>query len=213
MAGSQTKLKPGVVTGKDYKTLVDACKAGGYALPAVNQTSSATVNATLEAAAKYKSDIIIQVSNGGAGFIAGQRFPDSNLGKVLGAVALARHVHTLAEHYGICVVLHTDHANKKLVPWVEGILDHSEAHFRETGKPLFSSHMLDLSEESLEFNLETSTRILKRMTPMGVGLEIELGITGGEEDGIGGAFDDCRCAQYRPRWRSSLRHRGEPYAP
>ena len=190
MAGSQIKLKPGVVTGKDYKTLVDACKAGGYALPAVNQTSSATVNATLEAAAKYKSDIIIQVSNGGAGFLAGQRFPDSNLGKVLGAVALARHVHTLAEHYGICVVLHTDHANKKLVPWVEGILDHSEAHFRETGKPLFSSHMLDLSEESLEFNLETSTRILKRMAPMGVGLEIELGITGGEEDGIGGAFDD-----------------------
>jgi fructose-bisphosphate aldolase class II len=178
-------LKPGVVTGSDYLALVKACKAGGYALPAVNVVSSGTVNAVMEAAAKNKADVIVQLSNGGAEFYAGKGCPDSFKAKVLGAVAAARHVHLLAEQYGICVVLHTDHANKKLVPWVEAMLDHGEQFFRETGKPLFSSHMLDLSEESIDENLSESARLLTRMAKMGMSLEIELGVTGGEEDGVG----------------------------
>ncbi|MCW5700559.1 MAG: class II fructose-bisphosphate aldolase, partial [Rhodospirillales bacterium] len=183
-------LKPGVVTGDEYNTLVAACKEGNYALPAVNVTSSNTVNAVLEAAAKNQSDIIIQLSNGGAQFYAGQGFPDGSLAKVLGAVSAARHVHMMAEHYGVCVVLHTDHANKKLIPWVEGLLDHGEAFFKETGKPLFSSHMLDLSEEPIDWNLGECARVLGRMAKIGMSLEIELGVTGGEEDGIGGEFDE-----------------------
>ena len=187
---SGVALKPGVVTGDDYRTLVAACKAGAYALPAVNVTSSHTINAVLEAAAKAKSDVIVQLSNGGAQFYAGQGFPDGSLAKVLGAVAAAKHVHMLAAHYGICVVLHTDHANKKLIPWVEGLLDYGEQHLKETGAPLFSSHMLDLSEEPLEWNIDECARVLKRMAALGMNLEIELGVTGGEEDGIGGEFDE-----------------------
>jgi len=187
---TKTALKPGVVTGKDYETLVSACKESGYALPAVNVTSSSTVNAVLEAAAKAKGDVIIQLSNGGAQFYAGQGMADGDQAKVLGAVSCAQHVHLLAEHYGVCVVLHTDHANKKLIPWIDSLLDWGEKFFKETGKPLFSSHMLDLSEESMEFNLSESARVLERMSKMGMSLEIELGVTGGEEDGIGGEFDD-----------------------
>ena len=183
-------LKPGVVTGKDYETLVASCKAGHYALPAVNVTSTNTINAVLEAAAKAKGDVIVQLSNGGAQFYAGQGFPNGSLAKVLGAVSAARHVHMMAEHYGVCVVLHTDHANKKLIPWVEGLLDHGEAFHKETGKALFSSHMLDLSEEPLDWNLNECARVLKRMAKIGMSLEIELGVTGGEEDGIGGEFDE-----------------------
>lgn len=178
-------VKPGVVSGEDYKTLLKACKEGKYALPAVNVVNSNTVNAVLEAAAKNKSDVIIQASNGGAQFYAGKGFPDGDEGKVLGAVALAKHVHLLAEHYGVCVVLHTDHANKKLVPWVEKLLDHGEAFYKETGKPLYTSHMLDLSEETIEENISESARILKRMVPLDMSIEIELGVTGGEEDGVG----------------------------
>jgi fructose-bisphosphate aldolase class II len=184
------RLQPGVVTGEAYQTLVEACKAGGYALPAVNVTSSHTINAVLEAAAANQSDVIVQLSNGGAQFYAGLGLADGDRARVLGAVAAAKHVHMMAQHYGICVVLHTDHANKKLIPWVEGMLDYGEAFFKETGRPLFSSHMLDLSEEPLELNLNQCARILQRMTPMSMGLEIELGITGGEEDGLGGAYDD-----------------------
>ncbi len=182
-------LEPGVVTGEAYRNLVAACKAGGYALPAVNVTGTNTVNAVLEAAAVNRSDVIIQLSNGGAQFFAGKGFPDGDLAKVLGAVSAARHVHLVAEHYGVCVVLHTDHANRKLVPWVDALIDHGEAHLRETGKPLFSSHMLDLSEEPIEENLEECARVLKRMAPLGMSLEIELGVTGGEEDGVGADLD------------------------
>ncbi len=178
-------VKPGVVSGDDYKTLLKACKDGKYALPAVNVVNSNTVNAVMEAAAKNKSDVIIQASNGGAQFYAGKGFPDGDEGKVLGAVAMAKHVHMLAEHYGICVVLHTDHANKKLIPWVEKLLDHGEAFYKETGKPLYTSHMLDLSEETIEENISESARILKRMVPLDMSIEIELGVTGGEEDGVG----------------------------
>jgi len=183
-------LKPGVVTGQDYETLVAACKEGSYALPAVNVTGTNTINSVLEAAAKNKADVIIQLSNGGAQFYAGQGFPDGDKAKVLGAVSAARHVHMMAEHYGVCVVLHTDHANKKLIPWVEGLLDHGEEFFKETGKPLYSSHMLDLSEEPIDWNLNECARVLGRMAKMGMSLEIELGVTGGEEDGIGGEFDE-----------------------
>ena len=184
------KLKPGVVTGKDYLTLVTAAKAGGYALPAVNVSSSSTINAVLEAAAKNKADVIIQLSNGGAQFYAGQGMADGFQAKVLGAVSAALHTHLLAEHYGICVVLHTDHANKALIPWVDALLDHGEAYFKQHGKPLFSSHMLDLSEDSMEFNLNECARVLKRMAPLDMSLEIELGVTGGEEDGIGSELEE-----------------------
>ncbi len=178
-------LKPGVVTGKEYLALVKACKDGKYALPAVNVTGTNTVNAVLEAAAKNKSDVIIQLSNGGAEFYAGKGMADSFQAKVLGAVSAAQHVHLLAEHYGVCVVLHTDHANKKLVPWVEALLTHGEAYYKTHGKPLFSSHMIDLSEEPLHENIEISARILERAAKIDMSIEIELGCTGGEEDGVG----------------------------
>ena len=184
------QLKPGVVSGKNYLTLVAAAKAGGYALPAVNVSSSSTINAVLEAAAKNQADVIVQLSNGGAQFYAGQGMKDGFQAKVLGAVAAAMHVHLLAEHYGVCVVLHTDHANKALIPWVDALLDHGEAYFKQQGKPLFSSHMLDLSEESMEFNLNECARVLKRMAPLDMSLEIELGVTGGEEDGIGSELEE-----------------------
>ncbi|MCF6215985.1 MAG: class II fructose-bisphosphate aldolase [Emcibacter sp.] len=183
-------LKPGVVSGEDYITLVNACKDGGYALAAVNCVGTNSVNAVMEAAAKNKSDIIIQFSNGGAQFYAGQGMEDSFQAKVLGAVSAARHVHLLAEHYGICVVLHTDHANRKLVPWVDALIDHSEAHYKAHGRPLYTSHMLDLSEEDIDDNLGECARVLARMAKLDMSLEIELGITGGEEDGVGHDIDE-----------------------
>ena len=185
-----TKLKPGVVTGAEYSALVDACKDGGYALPAVNIVGTNSANAVMEAAAKAGSDVIIQLSNGGAQFFAGAGMPDGFQAKVLGAVSAAHHIHLLAEHYGVCVVLHTDHADKKLIPWVEGMLDHGEQHFEKAGRPLFSSHMLDLSADPIAFNLSESARLLERMNKIGMSLEIELGVTGGEEDGVGQELDD-----------------------
>lgn len=179
------KLKPGVVTGADYFTLLDACRTGGYALPAVNVVGTNSINAVLEAAAKNKSDVIIQLSNGGARFFAGEGCPDANAARVLGAVSAAQHVHTVAAAYGVCVVLHTDHADRSLLPWVNAMIDHGEAFMKRTGKPLFSSHMIDLSAEPLETNIEECAKVLKRMAPLGMSLEIELGVTGGEEDGIG----------------------------
>lgn len=178
-------LKPGVVSGEDYAELVNACKDGGYALAAVNCVGTDSVNAVMEAAAKNNSDVIIQFSNGGTQFYAGQGMEDAFKAKVLGGVSAAQHVHLLAEHYGICAVLHTDHANMKLVPWVEALIEHSEAHYAATGKPLYSSHMLDLSEEDIDVNLNECARVLERMAKLDMSLEIELGITGGEEDGVG----------------------------
>lgn len=180
-----TQLKPGVVTGKDYLTLIKACKDGHYALPAVNVIGTHSANAVLEAAAKNKSDVILQVSNGGAQFFAGKGMEDSFQAKVLGAVSFAKHVHLMAEQYGICVALHTDHADKKLVPWVEELLTHGEVFHNETGKPLFTSHMIDLSAEDIDYNLSESVRILKKMATLDMSIEIELGVTGGEEDGVG----------------------------
>ena len=182
-------LKPGVVTGDDYKTLLTAAKEGGYALPAVNAVGTNSVNAVMEAAAKNKSDVIVQFSNSGGQFFAGKSMDDAFEAKVLGSVSAARHIHLLAEKYGICVVIHTDHANKALIPWVEALVGFSEKHYEKTGRPLFSSHMLDLSAEDIDLNLSECERMLKRMAPIGMSLEIELGVTGGEEDGVGSDDD------------------------
>jgi fructose-bisphosphate aldolase class II len=182
--------KPGVVSGEVYRAVVRAAKDGSYALPAVNVVGTNSINAVLEAASKAKSDVIIQLSNGGAQFYAGKGYPDSFEGKVLGAVAAAQHVHLLAERYGVCVVLHTDHANRKLVPWVEALIGESEKWFDKTGQPLYSSHMLDLSEEPLEDNIDECARILERMAKIDMSIEIELGVTGGEEDGVGHEIEE-----------------------
>jgi fructose-bisphosphate aldolase class II len=182
-------LPAGVVTGADYKTLIERAKEGGYALPAVNITSSSSLNAVLEAAGKSKADVIIQLSNGGAQFFAGKGMSDSFQAKVLGAVSAAQHAHLVAKQYGICVAMHTDHANRPLIPWVEALVAHGEAHYAATGRPLFSSHMLDLSADDIDFNLSECARLLKRMAAIDMSLEIELGVTGGEEDGVGHDID------------------------
>lgn len=178
-------VKPGVVTGEDVQKVFAFCKEHKFALPAVNVISTDTINSVLESAAKAKSPVIIQFSNGGAAFFAGKGVSlEGQMPSILGAISGAQHVHLMAEHYGVPVILHTDHAAKKLLPWIDGLLDAGEKHFEKTGKPLFSSHMLDLSEESLEENIEICGKYLERMSKMGMTLEIELGCTGGEEDGV-----------------------------
>ncbi len=173
----------GVISGDKLTKLFSIAKEEGFAIPAVNVVGTNSINAVLESAQKANSPVIIQLSNGGASFYAGKAL-DSKVGAVLGAVSAAKHVHTLAKAYGVAVVLHTDHAAKKLLPWIDALLEESEKHFKESGTPLFSSHMLDLSEESLEENLSICEDYLKRMSKIGMTLEIELGITGGEEDGV-----------------------------
>lgn len=180
-----TKIKAGVATGEEVQEIFQFAKQKGFALPAVNVTGSNTINAVLETAAILKSPVIIQFSNGGALFNAGKSLSNENQrAAILGGVAGAKHIHLLAEAYGATVILHTDHCAKKLLPWVDGLLDASEIQFKKTGKPLYSSHMLDLSEEPIKENIETCQRYLERMSKMGMTLEIELGITGGEEDGV-----------------------------
>ncbi|SEM18468.1 fructose-bisphosphate aldolase [bacterium A37T11] len=175
----------GVVTGDAVQELFEVAKQHKFALPAVNVTGTNTLNGVLETAKAVNSPVIIQLSNGGAQFYAGKTLNNDGLQAcILGAVSAARHVHLLAEHYGVAVIMHTDHAAKKLLPWVEGMLNYGEQFFKETGKPLFSSHMLDFSEEPIEENIEVSKKILERMKPLGMTLEIELGVTGGEEDGV-----------------------------
>ncbi|RZJ64550.1 MAG: class II fructose-bisphosphate aldolase [Flavobacterium sp.] len=178
-------IKPGVATGDQVQEIFQLAKEKGFALPAVNVTGSSTINGVLETAAKLKAPVIIQFSNGGAAFNAGKGFPNQGQSAAIaGAIAGAKHIHTLAEAYGATVILHTDHCAKKLLPWIDGLLDASEKHFAETGKPLFSSHMLDLSEEPMHENIEICKTYLERMSKMGMTIEIELGITGGEEDGV-----------------------------
>lgn len=178
-------VEPGVVTGEDVQKVFTVCKARKFALPAVNVISTDSINAVLEAAAKARSAVIIQFSNGGAQFVAGKGLKlEGQKSNTLGAISGARHVHLMAEHYGVPVIVHTDHAAKKLLPWVDGMLDEGEKHFAATGKPLFSSHMLDLSEEPLKENIAICAKYLERMSKMGMTLEIELGVTGGEEDGV-----------------------------
>ena len=178
-------IKPGVATGKEVQEIFAYAKEKGFALPAVNVVGSDSANAVMETAAAVNSPVIIQYSNGGAQFNAGKGLTNENdVSGILGAIAGAKHVHLLAEAYGVPVILHTDHAAKKLLPWIDGLLEASEKHFAETGKSLYSSHMIDLSEEPLEENIEICKKYLARMSKIGMTLEIELGITGGEEDGV-----------------------------
>jgi fructose-bisphosphate aldolase, class II len=181
----QDVVSPGVVAGKGMQDLFAVAKANAFAIPAVNVVGSNSSNAVLEAAKDVNSPVIIQLSSGGAGFTAGQGLKlDGLQAAVLGGIAGAEHVHRLAEAYGVSAVLHTDHAAKKLLPWIDGLLDAGEKHFAQTGKPLFSSHMLDLSEETLEENISICEKYLARMCKIDMTLEIELGCTGGEEDGV-----------------------------
>jgi fructose-bisphosphate aldolase class II len=173
-------VQTGVVTGAGVKKVFDFAKENNFAIPAINVIGSESINAILEAASIAKAPVIIQFSNGGAKFNAGKIV--SGDASVQGAIAGAKHIHQMARHYEIPVIIHTDHASKKLLPWIDALLDESEKHFEEFGTPLFSSHMLDLSEESLEENIEISSKYLQRLLKIGMTLEIELGITGGEED-------------------------------
>ncbi|MCD6092259.1 MAG: class II fructose-bisphosphate aldolase [Bacteroidales bacterium] len=178
-------VKPGVLFGEDLATVFKLAKANQFAIPAVNVTGTDTVNAVLETAKKVNSPIIIQLSNGGASFYAGKALPnDKQQASIAGAISAAYHVHELAKMYGVAVIMHTDHAAKKLLPWIDGLLDAGENYYKVNGKPLFSSHMLDLSEEPIAENIEISKKYLARMAKIGMTLEIELGITGGEEDGV-----------------------------
>ncbi len=179
------KYKAGVLFGEELEALYKDAKDNQFALPAVNTIGTNTINATLETAAKVNSPVIIQFSNGGAQFMAGKGMPNDNLqANISGGVSGALHIHNVAKYYGVPVVLHTDHAAKKWLPWISGLLDEGEQFFKEKGQPLFSSHMLDLSEEPIEENIQTSVEFFKRMKPLGMGIEIELGVTGGEEDGV-----------------------------
>lgn len=178
-------VKPGVVSGDDLQKIFEIAKQEKFALPAVNVVNTDSINSVMEAAAKVKAPVIIQFSNGGSAFFAGKGLKlEGQQANIQGAIAGAKYVHAMAETYGVPVILHTDHAAKKLLPWIDGLLDAGEKHFAETGRPLFSSHMLDLSEEPIEENLEICAEYLKRMDKMGMTIEIELGITGGEEDGV-----------------------------
>ncbi len=178
-------VKPGVLSGDDVSKVYNAAKAVGFAIPAVNVVGTDSINAVLEAAKIVNSPVIIQFSNGGSSYYAGKGISNENeKAAIVGAISGAKHVHLMAEAYGIPVILHTDHAAKKLLPWIDGLLDASEAHYKATGKPLFSSHMLDLSEEPIEENIAICKEYLKRMDKIGMTLEIELGVTGGEEDGV-----------------------------
>ncbi|HUX96155.1 MAG TPA: class II fructose-bisphosphate aldolase [Bacteroidales bacterium] len=185
MTNKGLNLKPGVIFGDDVKALFDYANNNDFAIPGVNVIGSNSVNAVLETARTVNSPVIIQFSNGGAHFFGGQGLTKENqVGAIAGGISGALHVHNIAEYYGVPVILHTDHAAKKLLPWIDGLLDAGEKYFETNGKPLFSSHMIDLSEESLAENIEICSRYLERMVKIGMTLEIELGVTGGEEDGV-----------------------------
>ncbi len=178
-------IEPGVLSGEEVLEVFRIAKEQQFALPAINVTGTNTVNAVLEAARDFNSPVIIQFSNGGAHFFAGKSLSNENQqAAIAGAVSGAHHVRMMAREYGVRVILHTDHAAKKLLPWIDGLLQASEEYYKSSGKPLFSSHMLDLSEESLEDNIAISQKYFERMNKMGMTLEVELGVTGGEEDGV-----------------------------
>lgn len=178
-------IKSGVATGDTVQEIFKLAKEKSFALPAANVISSSTINAVLETAKELNAPVIVQFSNGGAHFNAGKGLSnDGQKAAIAGAIAGAKHVHEMAKVYDIPVILHTDHCAKKLLPWIDGLLDAGEEFYKENGVPLFSSHMIDLSEEPIEENIEISKRYLERMSKIGMTLEIELGITGGEEDGV-----------------------------
>ncbi len=179
------KYKSGVLFGEELEALYNDAKENEFAIPAINCINTSTINATLEAAAKVNSPVIIQFSNGGAQFIAGKGMPNDKMqANISGAIAGAMHIHNVAKYYDVPVIVHTDHAAKKWLPWISALIDAGEQYKKEKGLPLFSSHMLDLSEEPIEENIETSVEFFKRMQPLGMSIEIELGVTGGEEDGV-----------------------------
>jgi fructose-bisphosphate aldolase, class II len=185
MSNKGLNLEPGVISGDDVKKLFDYANRNDFAIPAVNAVGTDTVNAILETAREVNSPVIVQFSNGGAHFFAGQGLTkEAQTGAIAGGISGALHVHNVAEYYGIPVILHTDHAARKLLPWIDALLDAGEEFYETNGKPLFSSHMLDLSEDPLKENIETCKKYLERMNKMGMTLEIELGVTGGEEDGV-----------------------------
>jgi len=178
-------IRPGIATGKEIQKIHQYAKNQGFALPAVNVIGSNSINTVLETAVELNSPVIIQFSNGGAHFNAGKGLSNENQkAAIAGAIAGAKHVHEMAKAYGATVILHTDHCAKKLLPWIDGLLDAGEKHYKEMGTPLYSSHMIDLSEEPIEENIEICKKYLERMSKIGMTLEIELGITGGEEDGV-----------------------------
>ncbi len=180
-----SKYSAGVLFGEELEALYKDAKANKFAMPAVNTIGTDSINATLETAAKVNSPVIIQFSNGGAQFIAGKGMPNDKMqANISGAISGALHIHNVAKHYGVPVILHTDHASHKWLPWISALIDAGQEFHKEKGRPLFSSHMLDLSEETLEDNIQTSVEYFKRMQPLGMGIEIELGVTGGEEDGV-----------------------------
>jgi len=184
-------IKPGVAAGDEVQAIFKLAKEKGFALPAVNVTSTSTVNAVIETAAKLNSPVIVQFSNGGAHYFAGKGLSNENeKAAIAGGISGAIHVHTMAEAYGVPVILHTDHCAKKLLPWLDGLLIAGEHHFKKTGRPLYSSHMIDLSEEPIKENIEICKEYLARMSKIGMTLEIELGITGGEEDGVDNSHVD-----------------------
>ena len=178
-------VKAGVLFGDDVTKVYDYAKKEGFAIPAVNVVGTDSVNAILEAAAKVNSPVIIQFSNGGASYYAGKGLSNKDeQAAIAGAVSGAVHVHMMAEAYGVPVILHTDHAAKKLLPWIDALIASSQIHFENNGRPLYSSHMLDLSEEPLEENISTCKAYFEEMNKIGINIEIELGCTGGEEDGV-----------------------------
>lgn len=182
---AKQKFRAGVLHGDEVTQLFNYANAQNFAIPAVNVTSSSTVNAVLETARDLNAPVIVQFSNGGASFFAGKGLSnDGQQAAILGGISGAMHVHAMAEAYGVPVVLHTDHCAKKILPWVDGLLAAGEAFHAKRGYPLYSSHMLDLSEEPLEENLETCAKYFERMAKIGMTIEIELGVTGGEEDGV-----------------------------
>ena len=185
MSEVATRFKPGVITGEGVTEIFRHANENDYALPAVNVVGTNSVNAVLETAKAVNSPVIIQFSNGGGIFYAGKTLSNTNQqAAIAGSISGALHIHKIAELYGVPVILHTDHCAKKLLPWIDGLLDAGEKHFDQTGKPLYSSHMLDLSEEPIEENIEICAKYFERMAKIGMTLEIELGVTGGEEDGV-----------------------------
>ena len=193
-------VKPGIVVGEHLSKLYKVASDNGYAFPAVNCVGTDSINAVIEAGAKAKSAVIVQFSNGGGQFLAGKGLKTEKAqgAAILGSISGALHAHNVAKEYGVPVVLHTDHCAKKLIPWVDGLLDAGEEFFKKEGKPLFSSHMLDLSEESLEENIDICCKYLERMSKIGMTLELELGCTGGEEDGVDNSDKDSSSLYTQP---------------
>lgn len=185
LSSTSKRFRPGVLHGEEVTELFHYANEHNFALPAVNVIGTNSINGVLETAKAVNSPVIIQFSNGGGIFYAGKGISNDNQqAAILGSISGALHVHQMAEAYGVPVILHTDHCAMNLLPWVDGLLDAGEKYFEKHGQPLFSSHMLDFSEEPIEENMHVSAKYLERMKAMGMTLEIELGVTGGEEDGV-----------------------------